>query len=524
MHTTSCRALHLVLLVAFAGCSPPGEEPAVHAERPNLLWIVWDTVRADHLGLYGYTRGTTPFLSEWASEARVFENALSVAGYTLASHASMFTGLYPSEHCTHNQHPWLDDSFTTLAELLAGAGYRTFLFSANPYVAGPSGANLAQGFERSEHPWSPKWAPRARALVEAKVTSEDRSSELSERIAAARSGRGDLFPWNIKAAGALAKTATLEWLASSPPERPFAVFLNYMEAHRPLIPPRRLRERFLSPDEVERSYRVNRSWLPMWEYTFGLREYSKDDLALTRATYDAAVLELDELLRDLIEALRDSGYLENTIVILTSDHGEHLGEAHMLDHQYSLHQVLLRVPLVLYAPGRIAPGREPSPVSTFDLFPTLLEITGVAPPDGQRSGAVSLLAPRAQRRLFAEEPASSSVGIERVLRAHPGFDPSSFARRLRALVSGSSKFVWGSDGRNVLYELADDPLETRNLLGEKAPQAARLADELEDFTRTLDRCDAASLGIAPREPTREQREMLENLGYLDDDASDSQRR
>ncbi len=122
-----------VALLAALGCPPPAP-PA----PPNILWVVWDTVRADHLSLYGYERETTPRLDAWAAGARVFDDVRSVASYTLPSHASMFTGLLPSEHCTHNDHKRLDDRYTTLAELLREAGYQTFLFSSNPHVSAPA--------------------------------------------------------------------------------------------------------------------------------------------------------------------------------------------------------------------------------------------------------------------------------------------------------------------------------------------------------------------------------------------------
>ena len=502
-------------LVALLGACSKGGETSAPPRPPNILWIVWDTVRADHLSLYGYARPTTPFLAGWARNARVFDDALSVAGYTLPSHASMFTGLMPSEHCVNTQHPWLDDSFTTVAELLRDAGYRTFLFSANPSVAAAPGGNLAQGFERYEHPWSPKWAAEAKRIILAKLPPEDQSSELPQRLNASRGGQAG-SAWDIKAAGEIAQTATLEWLKSSNRERPFFVFLNYMEAHRPNTPPRRLRERLLSPEDVERSYRVDRSWLPIWEYTFGLRDYSEADLELTRATYDATLLELDELLRNLLESLDAAGYLDNTVVILSSDHGEHLGEAHMLDHQYSLHQVLLHVPLVIYYPQHVQAGREARPVATFDLFPTVLELAGVAPPAGLRSHAVSLLAPEAERELLAESPGASLVGIAQVKRAHPDFDPAPFQRSLRTLVAASHKFVWGSDGRNALYDLAKDPFETRNLISEEPQLAAELEGELATVQKTLTRCDPSALreglgGVSP-----EQRRRLEALGYLEE--------
>jgi len=450
----------------------------------------------------------------------VFDDALSVAGYTLPSHASMFTGLYPSEHCTNNDNVRLDDAYTTIAELLKRSGYRTYLFSANPYIAADPAGNFTQGIDQAEHPWSPAYAAEALRIVRAKLDPEDRSSELPAVLAAAREGRVQLTQGNIKAAGEIAKTALLRWLASSDAQKPFFVFLNYMEAHRPYIPPRRFREQLLSPADVARSYQVDRSWQRMWEYTFGLRDYDGDEIDLTRATYDAAVLELDDLLRDLLAGLREAGQLDDTIVIVTADHGEQLGEQHMLDHQYSVYQAVLRVPLILYAPGRVAPGHETRPVMTFDLFPTLLELTGTAPPPDSRSHALSLLAPQAERVRFAEEPATPKIGIAQVAPLHPGWDPSPFQRRLRALIEGSHKLIWGSDGRRALYDLASDPHETRDLAADQPELAAKLAADLDRYFATLDHCKMPSRPHDRRQMTPEQKELLKGLGYIEEDARD----
>lgn len=120
--------------------------------RPNILLIVWDTVRADRLGIYGNPRQTTPMLDEWAQRARVFD-CTSASNWTAPSHASMFTGLYPSEHGVTNQRATLSPRESTLAELLSGSGYETYLFSANPIVS--SGTGLARGFMHEAQPPAP---------------------------------------------------------------------------------------------------------------------------------------------------------------------------------------------------------------------------------------------------------------------------------------------------------------------------------------------------------------------------------
>jgi arylsulfatase A-like enzyme len=506
-----------LLLLAGCGAAP---EPAHPPEAPNVLWVVWDTVRADHMSLYGYPRQTTPRLDAWAANARVFENAVSPAAYTLPSHASMFTGLLPSEHCTLNGQQRLGDEFDTIAELLGGAGYQTFLYSANPHISAAPSRNFAQGFDRTEHPWSPGQQREAEALVREKLAPEDRSSELPERLEAAARGERSLTGWNIKAAGKLAQKTTLEWLESIDRSRPYFVFLNYMEAHRPTIPPRAYRERLMSEDEVGKSYQVDRSWLTMWEYNFGLRDYSDEELELTRATYDATLLELDDLFADLLEALEERGLLDHTVVILTSDHGEQLGEHHMLDHQRSLYEPLLRVPLVIRHPPIFAPGRDTRPVMNFDLFPTLLEIAGVESPESG-SRAVSLLRPESGRARYAEDPVHSQAGIAQVRDQHPQWDPSPFERRLRALTDEPYKLIWGSDGRSELYDLDADPLEERDLSGERLDLALRLGTAMQSYTDGLARCapPTGSDRVIPDSP--EQRQMLKALGYLTDESEPS---
>ena len=172
------------------------------------------------------------------------------------------------------------------------------------------------------------------------------------------------------------------------------------------------------PADVDRSYRVDRSWTRMWEYTFGLREYSDDEIRLTRATYDATLLELDELLRDLLEALRETGHLDDTVVILTSDHGEQLGEHHMLDHQYSVYQTLLRVPLIVRAPGRLAAGPGAAPGDELRPVPH------AARADRDRAAARPALAGGEPARSPAGSRALCRGSLDAADRNRPGLAPS----------------------------------------------------------------------------------------------------
>jgi arylsulfatase A-like enzyme len=401
----------------------------------------------------------------------------------------MFTGLLPTQHDTHNAHPWLEDGHVTLAELLKNAGYATYLWAANPHISKTQ--NFQQGFDHEAHPWDPKYRERAIEIVRAKK---------------------ELGPWAIKAAGELAELDLLEWLEGREPGTPYFAFINYMEAHRPFIPRREARERVMPPEMVDPSYRVDRSWIPMWTYTFGLTEYSEAELDLMARTYDATLIELDDLFAHLLDSLEARGQLENTAIILTADHGEHLGEQHMLDHQFSLYAPVINVPLVIHYPARIEPGRDARPVMNFDIFPTVLDLAAVEPPSDFVTRSRTLLDPAAKRVRMAEYPAVFEKAIPEVSANYPTWNPAPFARRLRALHEDAYKLIWGEDGRHELYDVVSDPLEERDLVGQRPELVKRMIESLESHTADL------SVEIhersTPPELSAQERELLKGLGYL----------
>lgn len=504
--------------VVMGGCdngATPGRSGALPAKKPNILLVVWDAVRVDRLGLYGHDRPTTPHLDEWARQARVFENCLAVGSNTVPSHAAMFTGLFAAEHGATNEAPHLGEQFETLAELLQAAGYGTYLFSENPHLCARN--NFTQGFDGAEHPWSPPYRAEAIRIARGKLDPADLSSELAEDLK-----QGKITAWSIKAAGELAQRGVLKWLSQQDRERPFFIFLNYMEAHRPLIPAREYRERVMPAEEVDASYRVDRRWESTWSYVFQRRAYTAEELELTRATYDAALAELDDLFHKLLEALRAAGYLKDTVVVVVSDHGEHLGEHHLLDHQYSVYEALMRVPLVVHYPARFAPGRETRPVMILDLFPTLLELGGIDPPIKSKAG--SLLRPLESRPRMGEYPAVMREAVERQCELDPEFDPGPWDRTLRAYYDEPYKFIEASDGRHELYDLAEDPGELRNLVDQQPRVAERLAADLHEYLLSLQKIGASQPQSTSGPIDEEHRRRLEALGYAgssqDDEGGD----
>ena len=497
-----CAAL---LAIALVACGAPESPPT----RPNLLFVVWDTVRADRTSLPGGQRDTTPELARFARGARVFTNAIAAASTTTPSHASMFTGLLPTQHGTHADAPRLADEHTTLAERARGAGYRTWLWSSNPHVG--RAENLAQGFEEVEHPWRAPWRARAEPLVRAKAEPDTRAPRR----------RPDA--WALKAAGDLAPEALARWLDGRERRAPFFAFVNLMEGHRPFIPPRALRERHLPKGWVERSYTADRDWRARWRHTFRLQEADPQDLAIVDATYDVALRELDAIFARLLAVLRERGELDRTVVVVTSDHGEHLGEHHRVDHQYSLYEELLRVPLVIRAPGRAEAGEDDTPVSGIDLFPTLLAALGLDVPE-LGSGARDLLAPAEPERVrIAEYPAVFTRPFDWMIAERPGFDPSPWNRTLRAIYRGRHKLIRASDGAVELYDLVSDPGEQHDLATREAALRRELVARLDERIDALGSGPGAAVARRASEAeaadtladrlTEEERRMLVGLGY-----------
>lgn len=472
--------------------------------HPNILWIIWDTVRSDHLGIYGYEKPTTPFLDGWAQGGLVFDNCVSIANCTVPSHVSMFTGLMPSEHRRDNTNNYIVDEFSTLPELLSERGYQTYLFSANPHVS--RARNMSQGFDVTEHPWDDKYMKAAYRIMRKKIPLKDKTSNLSESFHS-----GHMSRWGTKICGELANVGVQQWLSSCDRKRPFFVFINYMEAHAPLFPEESYRRRVMSMDQVNESYRIDRSWIPFWSYTFRLAEYSEKEIEITRLTYDAAVAELDDLLGKLLTSLEVGGYLNDTVVIVTSDHGEHLGEHHIFDHQFSVYEPLIRIPLIIHFKELFPPGRESRPVMNLDLFPTILQLAGIELPEDLSTKAVSLLNPESDRIRMVECPAYPTHWFDAVRKYYPHFDPTPWQRTLRAIYKGEHKYIWASDEQSELYNLKVDPGESENLIHMQADLAADLDSIHNEWIAGFK--VSGSIAESGKAISKEELDMLEALGY-----------
>jgi len=422
--------------------------PAQGPERPNVLLIVLDTVRGDHLSLYGYPRRTTPNLDRLAAESLVFEAAYANSSWTLPTHASLLTGTDFQEHRAGQlRRPYLDKRLTTLAEVLRSSGYATGGFVANTFWCGrPTG--LARGF----------------------IHYEDFYGNLEDAVA--RTVLGRRLYWDLLARfgvvdipgrkrAADVNRALLAWLDDLD-GRPFFAFANYFDAHGPFLPPPGFRGRFggdsIQPyrdsDEIEIGALTGEMELPPLA----------ERLAMIDG-YDESLLYLDSQLGWLFDELESRGILDDTLIIVTSDHGENWGEHGFMYHGHSAYYEQIYVPLMVRYPPELEPERSARPVSLVHVPATVLDLLGLP----------SLLPGQSLR-----QPPTEPVLIEVYRRSLvPASWPTSRGW-VKALVTDRWHYIREESGREELYDIVADPQELHDLAGTQVggPLVNRFREEL----------------------------------------------
>jgi arylsulfatase A-like enzyme len=439
-----------------------------------LILISIDTLRADHLGCYNYPRPTSPTIDALAAEGVVFEDASTTSPWTLPSHASMLTGLYPRRHglrlpvnsmrkaresaeALGVKTGRYEVSQTTLAERLGRAGYATAGFVNFTLVSQRYGFD--RGFQQFRH-----------------IENNAGSAEPSK----------------------IAKHA-VRWI-ESPPSEPFFLFLHFYDVHSPYRSLPKYRQQFvndyagpLGPTGFVHFNRIlNGGYLP-----------TDADVQYLNDIYDAGIRQLDDSLAGVVASLEKSGLLENTLIVITSDHGEQFMEHGTVSHGSNHYQEVLRIPWIIRGPG-VPPGeRIETMVSLVDLMPTVLGILGVESPGGLDGVDVASTwrsqERLAERYLFAE--AEMSAGFE--------FDLEKVDVK-KAVRNSRFKLHYNTAAQTKeLYDLLSDPGETQNLADAQHRAGDQLMRRLEQFLSD----PATSQPVAPLSP--EQRKSLKSVGYID---------
>jgi arylsulfatase A-like enzyme len=507
----------ICLLLFFAGlaCRKPPEPPP---PRPSVLLVTIETLRADHAGHHGYRRVTTPNLDRLAREGVSFHNAVAQAPFTLPSIASILTGRTPPAHGMRNHPAVLADSIETLAERFQQAGYQTAAMTRHTWLRSRSG--LSQGFlEYHNNKFSAGLDARSLSL------------------------------------------AASDWLAARDRSRPFFLWLHFLDPHLPYTPsypysvlyhdvfgeepqPKHLRAMAAAAldredyaptpyadlaggpyyDLVLRHYPENRILLDLafWRRSrgsifFNKGVYSRYEVSQMVDLYDGAILYTDDNLGRVLSMLSDLGLADSTIVAATGDHGEAFGEHGLsFTHDFTLYDEVLRVPLVVRGPGVKAGLSVGQQVRLMDLAPTLLELSGVEPLQGIEARSLAPLL-RGGTLPYLEAFAESAPARPQFPEQDKVFLPG-IRGKWRMIRTDRWKLIQipREDGDLYeLYDLVDDPEETKNLYPELEGEAAKLLPLLEawiarDPLRNSE--SAGEEGLEELDPSA--LEQLKTLGYI----------
>ena len=425
-------ALILAIALSLGGCSL---EPMPR----NVILISIDTLRADHLGLYGHYHDTSPRLDEFSEKAVIFDNAVAESSWTLPTHVSMLSGLHPSRHRVVRRNQRAPDEMLLLSEVLHDNGFQTLALVGGGFVSARRG--LAQGYD---------------------------TFDLD---------RGD-FPDVLEKAQ--------QQLTSLDPERPFFAFLHTFDVHCPYSAPKELEGIFQSPgaEPTETKGRCSLKYIRD-ELTPGQALYVAD-------RYDEGIRAMDEALGSFFDFLEAEGLLKDTIVVLTSDHGEEFLENGRIGHGWGLQHEVLDIPLIIRSPGG-RPKRSATPAALIDVMPTVLDLPGLEVVNGTVTES------------------NSSRPLVSGLEAHRG----RFSFRQASLVLGRYQLIVDRLERTrSLYDLEVAPGQREDLSAAHPEEKARLEAELWEFLRDSSR---TAMPTAPAGPlTQEERARLEALGYLGD--------
>ncbi len=422
--------------------------PAPAAGSPNVLLIVLDTQRADLLSSYGHHRVTTPHLDSLAAEGAVFERAFATSSWTLPTHISLFTGLLGFQHRAEDRpRKMLPSGPMTVAERLSEAGYATAGFVANMYWTGRQ-SGLARGFAHYEDYYGSLGDALNRATISREFSTVQQmlgAIDVRGRKRASTVNR-EVLGWTGRVKG-----------------RPFFAFLNYFDVHAPYFPPAPFKGRFgvIRPELMAKRLEIGNQ---------PKRPQSPEMWAYNMDRYQEAMLYLDYNLGELFSELRRRGVLDNTIVIVTADHGEHFGEhARINGHGASLYTQETWIPLIIRFPGRVPAGlRVAVPVSVASVPATITSLAGLRDTFPGRSLLLPADAPGPAQLPVVSEMAGRTSGKAEEWPASKGW--------LKSLVVDQWHYIRQENGEEGLFKLASDPQEATNLAA--APEHAALLKDL----------------------------------------------
>ncbi|MDT8306796.1 MAG: sulfatase [Anaerolineae bacterium] len=522
-------------------------------ERPDIIFLVLDTQRADRLGCYGHESAVTPNLDRWAAGGTLFEQAIAPAQWTIPSHASMFTGRYPTAHQVVQSNMVLSPDLPHLAEVLRAAGYETVAFCNNPLV-GILNNGFKRGFDRfynyggaipsvpdssSPLPWPLNQLAETYTQYLRRISYPIQNffghSDLAFRI----SLNAWLTPlWsrfaNFKGQNERSARDIVNFLQrreQRSPRQPLFLFINLMETHLPFSPP----QPFI--DEVApyfRGSREARGYMRSWNreayrWQAPLAEpLSELEAQVLSDLYDAEVAYQDDYLGPLFNLLGTRAQRENTLTVITGDHGDSFGEHGYMGHAFVAYQELVHVPLLLHWPQHVPAGaREQTPVSTRRVFHTMLEAAGRLPETVANLNVADVRRLTLLETLRGRDPEVGRAFSEvypplNFVRAIESRQPALLERHRclsvrRALVNGDEKLITVDGEPDELFSLDTDPAELDDRLSERPAEAAEMAQLIQRLIGAMERQRASLAEGATLDLEADERllQQLRALGYMD---------
>lgn len=431
--------------------------------KPNIILISIDTLRADHLSCYGYRRKTSPNIDTFAEKSLVFTNAISTSSWTVPAHASMFTGLYPSRHglMQSPQPGKLPETIKTLAEILGEFGYFTAGFHGGGYLSSYFGFN--RGFD-------------------------------------VYSSKGSRIEHNLN--------NCLRWINRHRKDR-FFLFLHGSNCHVPLSPPKEFDIYSLG---INAEYNTNRRSMYSWE-----KPKTNEELEYIVAKYDGEIRYMDHLIAKLIDEITRLKIIDNTIIILTADHGEEFMEHGQIGHIRTLYEELIHIPLIVSLPDGYAAKSINRPVSLVNIVPTVLDILQIRQKnnlDGR-----SLLPFIENGNDDADSLVISETGKDphKKIGDEPPREDYKVPEFIRSARTKDWKLILDKNDNPIeLYNLLDDKNERHNRINDNLPAIAEAKLKLENMLKELGlRSFKDDLANTDSEDySKRLKEQLMNLGYL----------
>jgi arylsulfatase A-like enzyme len=459
------KIFSLVLFTAIVVCVVIGLVLRGRGCDYNVIFVCIDTLRADHLGCYGYEKDTSPNMDAFAKESVFFKNSYSSTAWTFPSHFSMFTSRCPNRNdlLIYPAVRRFSDSYVTLAEILKSAGYKTAAFAGGGWMGKELG--YEQGFDT--------------------YVSYGRRFENNQ-------------------------PALFRWLANHASEK-FFLFIHGFNTHRPYDAPEAFKHKFIKDIDIPDECRG---------ITFADKQPEKficlkteNGVVYMNSQYDAEIFYVDILMKRLFDELKKNNLYENSIIIITSDHGEELSDHGQLDHIKTLYQELIKVPLIIRLPG--GKGKTvKSKVSNINLLPTLLDILGI-------SYAKANIHGRSMRRLLSSDEEDSNIFTLTGLTGKAALLYEEGPYILLSVISKNLKLILiirhDNSRTYELYDLEKDPRERNNLIAglRYKTKVDLLKAMMDDWTQKVDlKLDLYKIEDTVNELSPETLEQLKSLGYI----------